>query len=304
MTSAPAQRVARLAAGVILMAAAAGPVAAASALDLYYERSLMAAADFRCRLFDAQLAAALAAAQAQARGAALRSGAEETVVAQVRGRAQAKADAAGCRSRDLTLAADRVRKAFEGYSRLQKMTYLGQLGSWQADRAASAKVATWRLSQTSATGRDQVIFGLAAKSKAPLALTATAAFADGRWPYAARLVMRDPARTPRPSLGGVFARSLDKVPLSRRLPPRSVARVVQAEERGMAEALLLPPGAKTGLSVRFPLTARAQLAALDPREAVAVEFVFAGARRDDVRSAYFEVGDFAAGQAFLDVKPR
>lgn len=304
MTSAQAQRWASMAAGGFALASAAGPVAAAPALELYYERSLMVAADARCRLFDAQLGAALAAAAAQARGAALRSGTDEAVIVQTRGRAQAKADAAGCRSRDLTVAANRVREAFEGYSRLQAMSYPGQIGSWQADRAASATVSTWRLSQASAMGRDKVIFGLAARGEGPLTLTATAAFADGRWPYAARLLMRDPARASRPSLGGVFARSLDKIPLSRRLPPRRAVHVVLAEGRGIAEALLRPSGAKAGLAVRFPASARAQLAALDPREAVAVEFVFAGRGRDDVRRAYFEVGDFAAGQAFLDVKRR
>ena len=41
-----------------------------------------------------------------------------------------------------------------------------------------------------------------------------------------------------------------------------------------------------------------ELARLDPREAVAVDFLFPG---DGVRRAYVEVGDFAAGRAFLQV---
>ncbi|MDZ4370247.1 MAG: hypothetical protein U1C74_02340, partial [Phenylobacterium sp.] len=52
---------------------------------------------------------------------------------------------------------------------------------------------------------------------------------------------------------------------------------------------------------RFPQTAAKALADLDPREAVAVEFLFAG---DRVRTAYVEVGDFAAGRAFLQVAAR
>ena len=40
----------------------------------------------------------------------------------------------------------------------------------------------------------------------------------------------------------------------------------------------------------------AALATLDPREAVAVEFLFEG---DRTRTAFVEVGDFAAGTAFL-----
>ncbi|MDO9247070.1 MAG: hypothetical protein Q7U11_11435, partial [Phenylobacterium sp.] len=43
------------------------------------------------------------------------------------------------------------------------------------------------------------------------------------------------------------------------------------------------------------------LSGLDPREAVMVEFLFAG---DAARRAYVEVGDFAAGRAFLQTASR
>jgi hypothetical protein len=43
------------------------------------------------------------------------------------------------------------------------------------------------------------------------------------------------------------------------------------------------------------------MAALDPREAVVVEFVFTGRNGDVVRRAHVEVGDFAAGRAFLNI---
>jgi hypothetical protein len=51
-------------------------------------------------------------------------------------------------------------------------------------------------------------------------------------------------------------------------------------------------------AVRFPAAAEDALAALDPREAVAVEFLIAGDRGEGVRTAYVEVGDFAAARAF------
>ena len=35
-----------------------------------------------------------------------------------------------------------------------------------------------------------------------------------------------------------------------------------------------------------------------------MEFLFAGHGQDGVRSAYLEVGDFAAGQAFLTIAKR
>jgi hypothetical protein len=49
------------------------------------------------------------------------------------------------------------------------------------------------------------------------------------------------------------------------------------------------------------MKAARELALLDPREAVAVEFLFPG---DEVRRAYVEVGDFAAGKAFLTLPRR
>ena len=54
----------------------------------------------------------------------------------------------------------------------------------------------------------------------------------------------------------------------------------------------------SGWAFRFPDAAAQELASLDPREAVAVEFMFPG---DVTRRAYVEGGDFAAGRAFLSV---
>jgi len=52
-----------------------------------YERALMQRADARCRLFSPDIAAALAAAAAQARGAALRGGDDGATVAATTARA-------------------------------------------------------------------------------------------------------------------------------------------------------------------------------------------------------------------------
>ncbi|MGH1557030.1 hypothetical protein ACRAWD_02905 [Caulobacter segnis] len=83
--------------GVLIgLAAMASPTAllAANAADQLYERTLMTAADGRCRLFSPTVSAALDAARAQARGASLRSG-----VCGAAGRgpgtARARAEAAG-----------------------------------------------------------------------------------------------------------------------------------------------------------------------------------------------------------------
>jgi hypothetical protein len=76
-----------------------------------------------------------------------------------------------------------------------------------------------------------------------------------------------------------------------------------AEARFSPDPLLVDASLKGAIAYRFPGAATQALAALDPREAVEVEFVFAGSKgtggRDTIRRAYVEVGDFAAGRAFL-----
>ena len=72
-------------------------LAATPAANLFYERALMAAADGACRLFAPDVSAALAASKAQARGAALRSGADAAALAGLEAQASA-AGAAGCGS--------------------------------------------------------------------------------------------------------------------------------------------------------------------------------------------------------------
>jgi hypothetical protein len=71
--------------------------------------------------------------------------------------------------------------------------------------------------------------------------------------------------------------------------------VVLAAEAGPAGPGLAS-GRERALAFRFPAAAAEALAGLDPRERFAVEFLMPG---DRVRTASFEVGDFAAGRAFL-----
>ncbi|WP_369060893.1 hypothetical protein ABOZ73_03910 [Caulobacter sp. 73W] len=287
---------AAVAGAVLGVAGAGGPARAASALDLYFERTVMLAADGRCRLFTPQMRAALASGQAQARGAALRAGATPDQITATAGRAQAAAGRAACGSKDMTVAARRVRDGFEGYARLIMQRYPGEIAAWTADRSISQQQGMWRLSQPASFGADRMIFGLSTPAGGGrTSLMAVVALADNAQPFTARIVMRDVAKTDGPylSLGG------SRAPLAVRLPPRSAARAFLAETRGGAETSLLPSGAKKGMSFRFPEAAARAIEALDPREAIAVEFVFTGPRGDVVRTAYVEVGDFAAGRAFL-----
>jgi hypothetical protein len=272
--------------------AAPGLAWAQTPADLYYERAVMAAADARCGLFAPDISAALAAGAAQARGAALRAGAPADTLKALEREAGAKAAQTACRSPDIATAAARVKAAFSGYARVTRLTYAGDVAAWQADRNLG-KTARWRLAQETSFGPDRLTFGLAGADSAD-ALVAVARFADDAEPYAARLLLRDAQRAPQPYLDRWGGGSTAGLPLARRLPPPVALKAYAAQARATAGADLLPKGA--GWTFRFPPAAAAELAALDPREAVAVEFLFPN---DQVRRAYVEVGDFAAGRAFL-----
>ena len=268
-----------------------GALLAANAGDRLYERTLMTAADARCRLFSPTISAALDASRAQARGATLHSGATELQVTALEKRARAKAAGAACDSKDLTLAASRVKKAFEGYSQMLTMTYPGDVSSWKAERSVSATIPVWRLSQPSSFGANRVMFGLAGRTKAVIAV---ATFENGQRPYVARVILRDPNRTLGPYIDPRSGKNL-----AGKVAPRNASLVFTAESRDEAPLTLLPTGAKTGLAFRFPPAVAQAMSQLDPREAVVIEFAFAGRGEEDTRKAYIEVGDFAAGMAFL-----
>jgi hypothetical protein len=283
-----------------LAALAAGPA------DLYYERAVMTAADQHCRLFSPALGSALAAGMAQARGAALRAGVAPTQLAQMKTRAQAAAYSVACGSPDIATAAGRVRTAFDGYSRLTRQDYPGAVAGWTAQRIASATSQVWNLSQTTGFGRDSLTFGLAGRN-GTAALTGVTHFADGAVPYAARLVIRDQALAPQPYFD-TRRGPVTTLPLAARVAPRNLTRTWLAEDRSTPDPLLVSSNGQASavgfIAWRFPAAAAAALAELDPREAVQVEFMFNTAGGGTVRTAYIEVGDFAAGQAFANLAQR
>jgi hypothetical protein len=272
----------------LAFAAVAAPAAAAPALDLFYERALMSTADGRCRLFEPQVGAALMASAAQARGAALRAGVDGATVNSVGARARARALSVDCASPDLKVAADRVRTAFASWRRTAHMDFPGEAAAWKADRTAYRSPA-WRLVQTSHAGAEPVLFGVAGRGEST-ALVAVAAF-DGARPYAARLIYRDASRAPSAWVGA---------PMNRPLPPRSASRLVLAEDVDDASVAMTPKDCDSALAFRFPASALEAMTALDPRERFAVEFLFSD---DRVKVATFEVGDLAAGRAFLNLGP-
>jgi hypothetical protein len=287
----------------LLAAALAAPILAApsaaradSAASLLYERTLMDRAGTRCHLFTPEIAAALAAAGAQARGAALRGGASGDTVRGIEARAELKAYAVPCTLPDLATAADRVRKAFDGYASLRQMSYPGTLSSWQADRkpwplVLNGKVRPgprWRLSQAASGG---ATVGLTTGAGSDLVEVTTSP--DGTEAAGARLILRDPAKAPD---AVIDPRRRD---LSGRAPPRSVTETFLARSIGPAPVSLLPTSAPSGAMIVFPPEAAKALATLDPRETATVELVFPTRTGERVETALVEVGDFAAGRAFL-----
>ena len=239
---------------LLLAAMACGAPAAAWAepADTYYERAFVVAADARCDLFAPQVGAALTAATAQARGAALRSGAAEVDLNAVAARARARAGAVSCRDPQLAVVRDRVDGAFSGWTRMPRMTFPGKARPWVADRTAWSQPG-WRLKQASRVGASPVTFGFAGEGHDP-GLTAVVSFVGRSRPYAARIVFRDEARAPRAWVSGDG------------LAPASTRASVWATGVSAADSALLAEGRRAGEAWRFPAAAADRLAGLDADE--------------------------------------
>lgn len=257
-------------------------VAQSGPADTYYERAFMVAADQRCGLFETRVDAALGAALAQARGAALRSGAAEADLSATAARARSRAHAVSCRDPQLATVKGRVDNAFSGWLRTPRMTFPGARADWIANRLGST-AASWRLKQASVIGASTVLFGYAGEGEEP-GLVAVVSFVGRSRPNAARIVLRDPDKVPRAWLAGDG------------LVPASSRASVWAAGVAAADPALLTEGRRTGEAWNFPASTAAALERLDPRETFAIEFHF---RDGSVATAKFEAGDFAAGRAFL-----
>lgn len=286
MKIAPSPRiVSRTLAAIVALTLAAGTATAAG--DVYYERAFVRAAQDKCRLFEPRLTQALEAATLQARGAALRAGRPASELAATAARATARAEATPCNDADLNQVKTRVRHAFAGWSRAARINFPGDKAVWSADRFESAHDG-WRLFQDGATGASPVRFGLTGKAPQEARPAAVVSFVGKPRPYAARIVMRDAARSPRPWLAGDG------------LPPDAARLAVFAAGSDLAPRDLLISGGRAGEVWRFPDSAAEALATLDPREPFLIEFLF---RDDSVATARFEAGDFAAARAFLAMGP-
>lgn len=278
-------RIARAVTAAALIAAT--PMAAhADGTGTYYDRTFVLAAHQKCNLFRAPVAGALSAAALQSRGAALRAGTPETTLQATAGRAQARARQVSCANPELAVVRDRVADAFAGWQRIPRMDFNGDRLTWTADRVRR-EAATWRLVQTSVTGASPVRFGIDASAQGRESLSAVVSFVGRPRPYAARMVMRDPALAARPWLTANGRAAL---------PPVNLRQQVWSAGTTAAPAGLLAIGRTQGEVWTFPAYGGDRLARLDPREPFLIEFLF---RDGSVATATFEAGDFAAARAFV-----
>ena len=284
-------RIARAAVAAAVVAAT--PMAAyADGTGTYYDRTFVLAAHQKCNLFRPPVAGALSAAALQSRGAALRAGTAETTLQATASRAQARARSVSCANPELAVVRDRVADAFAGWQRIPRMDFNGDRARWTADRVRR-EAATWRLVQTSVTGASPVRFGLSAAAPGAgnvfggEALSAVVSFVGRPRPYAARMVMRDPALAARPWLTA-SGRAV--------LPPETARQQVWSAGTAAAPATLLATGRTQGEVWTFPAYGGDRLSRLDPREPFLIEFLF---RDGSVATATFEAGDFAAARAFV-----
>ncbi len=280
---------AALASAAPAWAAGAAGAAPAEARVALVERFALSVIDQRCSLFTADIRAALDASALQARGALLRAGASLGDVAALMAAARVNADRLDCRAPKVTAAARRAREGFAGYARTGVLEFPGRFSGWTADRTAASG---WRLRQTVA-GVD-----IGAPAQAGSAFSADVRTGSRAAPFAARLIMRDPARSPGPVTSASLRTSLETAQIADFAPAAGAGRSVLASSR-----VLVSParrdGARDGSPAwRFSFADRAlsDLAALDPREAAVLEVEWS----NGARSRHFiEVGDVAAAIAFL-----
>lgn len=259
----------------LLSVALAATPAVAGPAEVYFERSLIGAADARCNLFEPLTRRALAAGAAQARGAALTAGAGERALEAARVRAETRAGALSCDDPELALVAERVRSAFEAWARTPRIEFPAERATWRAARTAY-RSQSWRVRQDAG----EATLGFAgAGAGHTLALTI-----PDEDVVSARIVVRDPARAGTPWLAR---------PGMAETPPASASRVFMSGRGRAAPETLSPEG---GRLFRFSTAAADAIAALDPRERFAVELVAADGA---TRVVTFGAGDFAAARAFL-----
>lgn len=290
--------------GLVLMHAL--PAAAQDAsLDTLVRRQFITTANTRCHWFDGPTTLALKAGLLQNRNAALNHGVAPATLYGVMDRAKAAATTVACDNPKLKAEVETLRGAYRGFVTQNRMTLNGLRSQWLADRTGERDV-KWRLVQYQQTGDVALGFGLYGTLKAQT-LSVMAQF-RGEQPYAARLIVRDPATRPI----GLIDRSALAVSAT---PPRSYSPYdpgfAASDRRETQIALKDAPRVnlagftvdgrfaghaekRNTLRFDFPMTAATAIGRIDPREDIIIAFDF----NDGTQYARFEAGDFVPGMVF------
>jgi len=256
------------------------------ARQAYVERRGLIETDARCRLFTADIRAALNIGAMQARGSLLRAGwtsaqvrnLDETVIAAARTRACDDA-------RTLQAAAD-ARHAFSRWLASGTMEFPGWVRTWLARRGSSDG---WRLSQVIDAPTPSVFGVRQAGGAQRLSLVVTLA-RGATAPNSAQLVLRD---TQRAQMREIALTQRVAYGIQAGVPAPGAATTIPS-----ARALERLSGGRSQVVFTFPDTAFASLLQLDPRESV--ELRMQNGRI--VQSLYVEVGDIAAARAFVTLR--
>ncbi len=260
---------------------AAPRVWAASLDEVYANRVAMSALNERCHLFEPSLASALAMSRDQARNAALRAGTSSAQLLTVARTAVSVVSQKACNAASVRQDALHLKSAFAAYRHVLRSRFPGRYASWSADRTVletrnpTGLWALWATPAAADAARGRLGI-LAYESKTLL----FSSWHGGQLPSQARLLLRDPNLAANPYLAGGLTPA-----------PRSAVKVFYGANRFTA-----PEG---GIGFGFSAEARAALAALDPREAAVIEFVFPTRDGDKTERLIYEVGDFAPADGFL-----
>lgn len=276
----------RAAAALAALLATTAPAQAQDARTAFDGRSLARALDDRCGLYNTAERAALDAAWLQARGVLIRGGVDpHDLTARAAGFAR-RAQPMPCDSTDAQSIALDVAAAFENWLRVREMDFPGSERVWFAARPYPDYPA-WTLSQYPEPGDPARVFGFFHEDgERELAFGLPSAPGLST----ARIAMRDVAREAEltdPSLGGLL-RVSGRPDWVRHAPPAHAEQMIWASDRILA-----------GDQMRFVFPDRtiAALSGLDPRETVRIEAL--DTRGRVVETWFVEIGDFAAGAAFL-----
>lgn len=241
----------------------------------YGERVAMRALDQRCNLFTSGPRRALGGFTAQARGAALRTGAQPSQLNLIARQANAAVQTKSCTDPAVRTEAARVIAAHKGWKAQMTAQYPGLVREWRVDRSG---LDSWRAVQETGGGVRVGFIGM--NNMLAFAVETPDVNAAG-----ARLFLRDASR-----LGAPLAGQRLMVPLRVGTSIHVAAARRPADTRAR---IATPPRAGTMLIFPNPTTLAVMTA--DPRDSFEVEITN---RTGQVTRVIVEVGDIVAAFAF------